>query len=97
MNGNGFGGKLGLALSSSVSHIGFKSNGAPRHTLESTMSHFALALVGLSEAVHAWAGNIAASAGREYAPIRSRLDQENLFFRQAMEEMHQRATKNARM
>ena len=60
------------------------------------MSHFALALVGLSEAVHAWAGNIAASAGREYAPTRSRLDQENLFFRQAMEEMHQRATKNAR-
>jgi hypothetical protein len=36
MNENGFGGKLALDVPSLISHIGFKNNGAARHTLEST-------------------------------------------------------------
>jgi hypothetical protein len=61
------------------------------------MTYLALAFVDLSEAVHEWAGSLARFAGRDYAVIRTRLNQENLFFRQAMEEMHQQATKNARI
>jgi hypothetical protein len=56
------------------------------------MDNIANAFNAIAEMVHEWAEDFAGERGRDYDAIRARLGQENIFFREAMEEMSMQAS-----
>ena len=56
------------------------------------MDNISNAFLAIAEMAHDWADDFAGERGRDYDAIRARLGQENIFFREAMEEMCMQAS-----
>jgi hypothetical protein len=60
------------------------------------MENIANAFLAIAEMAHEWADDLAGERGRDYDAIRARLGNENIFFREAMEEMSWQASDASR-